>query len=87
MNLKSNFFNRRYEEQIDGVDIGSPLGSMLIDIFVQFVESKFAYRLSILTVDKRYVNAVSLIANFWDKIHSLYKTIDNMHRNIRFTII
>lgn len=79
-------FDETYFPQTGGVPVGSPLEPVLEDIFMGFVEYKIVDRLPTVTVYKRYVDCIFVIANPENEIKSLHSKIDNMHPNIRSAI-
>ena len=77
--------NKRYL-QVDGVAMGSPLGPVLVNIFMVELERNIIPRLSNgISLWKRYVNdTISFIK--LTSINKVLETLNSYHTNIKFTI-
>ena len=79
-----NFNNCMYR-QIDGVAMGSPLGSALANIFVGFYESKLFDKISKPKIYYRYVD--DTFALFQDEVDSetFLTNLNSLHTLLKFT--
>ena len=81
-------FNSKFDNQIDGIALGSTLALVLANIFMGFKESRWLneYNLNKPRSYLRYVD--DILAAFDNEQHSLNFLIflNNMHPNIKFTI-
>ena len=81
-------FNDKLHSQVDGVTIGSPLGPILADIFMNFNEKIW---LTDCPIDfkplyyKRYVDDTFLIFKDPSHIHPFLDYLNSKHPNIEFT--
>ena len=81
--FKGNFF-----DQIDGVAMGSPLGPLFANVFMQDFETKHMQELESLGVNKwyRYVDDIFATVSVKDQASSILKFLNEQHKNIKFTI-
>ena len=84
LNAEFSFNNEMYK-QLDGVAIGLPLGPILANIFVSYLEYKFFLRSKAPLVYHRYVDDTFVI--FENKIESagFLKCLKSLHKNLKFT--
>jgi len=86
---KSHFqFNGIYYDQIDGVAMGSPLGPLFANIFMDEFEKKHMDKLKELgvTLWMRYVDDVFATLNNNANSSDILQFINQQHKNIKFTI-
>ncbi|CAH8643572.1 unnamed protein product [Schistosoma mattheei] len=80
-------FNNTIYRQIDGVAMGSPLGPILADIFMGYLENMVLKQtISETTEYSRYVDDTFIVCN--NKQHAIHmlKHFNNAHPNIQFTM-
>ena len=79
-------FNNTYYRQIDGVAMGSPLGPVLANIYVGYIE----YNTPNIDTDTilygRYVDDVIVLGSDRDAIHQLCNRLNSIDNNIQFTV-
>ena len=80
-------FNNVYYKQIDGVAMGSPLGPVLANIFVGYIQGQVnpSPNHGILFYG-RYVDDTIIIAQSRDSVNSLAESLNAVDPNIKFTI-
>jgi len=81
-------FNGKFYEQIDGVSMGSPLGPLFANIFMDDFENKHMNELKAKGVKSwyRYVDDIfATIDNQYDE-NTILSFLNNQHKNIKFTI-
>jgi predicted GIY-YIG superfamily endonuclease len=81
-------FNGNYYDQIDGVAMGSPLGPLFANIFMDEFEQKHMHQLKELGVKTwmRYVDDVFSVIENTSCSENILNFINNQHQNIKFTI-
>ena len=84
LNVEFSFNNEMYK-QIDGVAMGSPLGPILANIFVGYLEHKLFLRSKAPLVYHRYVDDTFVM--FKNKIESasFLECLNSLHKNLKFT--
>lgn len=86
---KSHFqFNGEFYDQVDGVAMGSPLGPLFANIFMDEFEKKHMEDLRSLGVRKwfRYVDDVFAIVTEEEECQRILEYLNTRHPNIRFTV-
>ena len=80
-------FNGEYYEQIDGVSMGSPLGPLFANIFMDELENKNFVKLKNLGVEfwKRYVDDTFVILKSASDAKPVLDLLNTLHKNIKFT--
>jgi hypothetical protein len=80
-------FDNGIYTQIDGVAMGSPLGPVLANIFMNFIESKLFDNNNIngLIYWKRYVDDIFAIFDHHVDVSLVTNIINNIHPSIKFT--
>ena len=81
-------FNGEYLKQVDGVSMGSPLGPVLADIFLSYMETKWLQECpeSIKPVHyHRYVDDIFLAFNSPLQVSHFIHFMNNRRNNIKFT--
>ena len=81
-------FNTRFYKQIDGVSMGSPLGSVLTNIIMTQLESTIVKELvdkSLFKLYMRYVEDTLLLVKDKD-INYIHKGLNSFDKNIKFTV-
>ena len=79
--------NRQYYHQVDGVAMGSPLGPILAEAFMNMIESKIANTINSQTIFYgRYVDDCVVIADDTNKINKTLDELNTLHDNVNFTI-
>ena len=83
LNAEFSFNNEMYK-QLDGVAIGLPLGPILANIFVSYLEYKFFLRSKAPLVYHRYVDDTYVM--FESKIESVsfLECLNSFHKNLKF---
>jgi hypothetical protein len=81
-------FNGKYYDQIDGVSMGSPLGPLFANIFMDDFEGKHITKLKELGVQTwmRYVDDVFATIKRDSNKENILKFLNEQHSNIKFTI-
>jgi hypothetical protein len=80
-------FNGTFYRQIDGVAMGSPLGPLLANFFMSYIEEKAAPLIRKHAVHyTRYVDDTFILARSPDDILNLFNGMNSIHPNIRFTM-
>jgi hypothetical protein len=81
-------FNGKYYDQIDGVSMGSPLGPLFANIFMDNFENKHIEQLEALGVKVwyRYVDDIFSVLDNNTKAEEILQYLNNQHPNIKFTI-
>ena len=79
-------FNGQFYHQIDGVAMGSPLGPVLADIFMAFLEMQAKTVIGEATLYKRYVDDIFVMCATPGLTISILDHLNTLHRNIKFTI-
>ena len=86
---QTNFiFNSKFYNQVDGVTMGSPLASVLANIFMGFYESKWLneYNLNKPKFYLRYVDDILPAFGKEQNSLNLLNCLNKKHPNIKFTI-
>ncbi|XP_068720446.1 uncharacterized protein [Montipora capricornis] len=79
-------FNGSLYEQVDGVAMGSPLGSLMANAFMCSVEEKLACENKLLSFYRRYVDdTLALVHNLSDATDLLTR-LNEAHPSIQFTM-
>lgn len=80
-------FNGQYFMQSDGIAMGSPLGPILANIFMGYVEKMVAGVLAEGAIFYgRYVDDILLIAKDVSLIHRILDCLNNVHPDIKLTV-
>lgn len=79
-------FQGQYYRQIDGVAMGSPLGPILADIFMAYLEEKLCDSIQLVELYKRYVDDILIISESQSEAIELCRKMNNIHPNIKLTI-
>ncbi|VDP82445.1 unnamed protein product [Schistosoma mattheei] len=69
-------FDGEYFRQVDGVAMGSPLGPLLADIFMSYVENMTSELISEATLYRRYMDDILIICN---KDFDVYRLLDKFN--------
>jgi hypothetical protein len=86
---KSHFqFNGQFYEQTDGVAMGSPLGPLFANIFMQNFERQHNEHLKTLGLNKwsRYVDDVFATVDQKETADVILEYLNKQHKNIKFTV-
>ena len=90
--LKQNYFvyNNNYYLQLDGLPMGSPLSSLISEIFLQFIENQFIAQLkqdyNILFYG-RYVDDILIIFDSnYDNANNILHAFNQIHPKLKFTV-
>ena len=80
-------FQGKYYEQVDGIAMGSPIASMLADVFMNYVieEALSASQQNRPTVLLRYVDDLFLVFYGDEKAQSFFGGMNRIHKSINFT--
>jgi hypothetical protein len=81
-------FNKKLYKQIDGVSMGSPLGPIIANIFMNDFENKHMKELKKLGVRiwYRYVDDTFVIIRCKDQAEKILEFLNNQHPTIKFTM-
>jgi predicted GIY-YIG superfamily endonuclease len=81
-------FDGVYYEQIDGVAMGSPLGPLFANVFMDEFEHKHVESLKEIGLDTwlRYVDDVFALVNDRTSAIRILEKLNTLHRSIKFTI-
>jgi len=80
-------FNGAYYRQTDGVAMGSPLGPILANICVGFIEAQVNVSdMAGIVFYGRYVDDIFVVAKNYESITTLAHALNSVHENIKFTI-
>ena len=79
-------FNGIYYRQVDGTAMGSPLGPILADIFMGYLEKGIADDIARSTTYRRYMDDIFIVGPSIQYLENLYHSLNNMHANICFTM-
>ena len=80
-------FNSKYYNQIDGIAMGSPLGPILANIFVGYIEKQiFQTDNKGIAIYGRYVDDILVGATSFDCMNHLADRLNAVHANIKFTV-
>ena len=82
-------FNNKFYIQVDGVAMGSPLGSILANILLSQHEENWLNKCPIEfkpSFNRRYVNYIVMLFESPESAHSFRNYMPSKHQNINFTI-
>ena len=80
-------FNKQYYPQIDGVAMGSPLGPILANIFVGYIERQaLDAQISGVRIYRRYVDDTFVVGDTKESIVNLANKLNSVNENIKFTV-
>lgn len=77
-------FDGKFYRQVNGVAMGSPLGPVLADIFMGYMEQILSTELNHLTFYKRYVDDIFVICD-QSQVGYIHKLLNSVHQNLKFT--
>ena len=80
------YFDGVYYKQVDGVAMGSPLGPVLADIFMGYIEEKAAATIRHLPLYRRYVDDIFTICVSENQINDVHSCLNSLHPNLQFTV-
>ena len=78
-------FDGKMYKQIDGVAMGSPLGPILANIFVGYLESKLFLNCKSPLMYLRYVDDTFVMFENRQESSSFLNDLNNLHKNLSFT--
>ena len=79
-------FNGIYYRQIDGVAMGSPLGPVLANVYVGYIECQLPHLCTDISFFGRYVDDVLVIAHNDRAIYDLRDRLNLIDNNIQFSV-
>ena len=81
-------FNKQIYKQIDGVSMGSPMGPITDNIFMNDFETKHLDKLTDSGVKSwdRFVDYTFTIINYKQNVESILNFLNEQHHTIKFTI-
>ena len=80
-------FDGSFYGQIDGVVMGSPLGTVLANLFMDYHEANWlqAFRDCEIILYRRYVDDIICLFNSESDADKFYEFLNKQHPNIKFT--
>ena len=79
-------FQGHMYQQVDGVAMGSPLGPFLAEVFMTYIERKLENTIASMTLYKRYVDDILVIAESHEHIRNIVHEFNHVHPNTTATV-
>ena len=79
-------FSGKLYRQTAGVAMSSPLGQLLIDVFMVTTEERLQQKISKLTLYRRSVNDILLVCDNQTKANTLLAEFKSLHLNLLLTL-